>query len=136
MLDVVRVQLTRKPNGLHNGIVGFSQMAKDEVGLCDDPCLRRHVNDMGDLLLRDVLAHRIQNPLTAGLYAKLNRVAARVFHQLKHIEIGDKVYAGTARPREGLPGFDHRMAEGLQTLAVAREHVIVEEQIINLIALM
>ena len=126
MLDIVGVQGTRKGNRLHNGIVGFSQMPQDKIGLGDNACPCRHINHMGNLLFRDVLPHGIQNALTARFNAEFNRMAASFLHHLQDIQIRDEVHSTATRPRERLSCVNHGLAKGFQALAVSCKHIIIE----------
>ena len=96
VLHVVGIKSAGKLDGFHNRIMGFPKMTEDEVGLRDDTGSCRHINDMRNLLLRDVLAHRVQNPLAARLHPELNGMATSLLHQFQDVQVGDKVHPRAA----------------------------------------
>ena len=135
MLDIVHIQRSGKVDAFHERIVSLPEVAQNEIGLGNDADVCGLTNDIPDLLFGRILPHGIENTLASRLDPELNRMAARFLHELEDIQIGNKIHPTATGPGKGASGINHGMAEGFETLPIAREHIIIEEEIIHLVAL-
>ena len=128
MLGVVQLDGAGEVDGFLEGIMRLTGVAEDEVAFGHDPRIMGGVDGFSNLLLGDVLPHRVNDPLAAGFNPVLNHPATGLLHLLHHIDVHE-VHTGTAAPSERQLFPNDDLANLLQPGLAPDEEIVIEKEV-------